>query len=150
MRTGQLSDEDAIMRTRAMPSSLLVLLAACTTTPMTGSRPLPTRNVITRAELARLDPLQSLHAAVAQLRPTYLRPRPGASTARGGGPVIVVHVNGHPAGGPEALHAIQLADVASVRLLHPSEFTAALGADRGADAIIDVVLRVRRRAQTPR
>lgn len=99
------------------------------------------RNSLTRRELTQLDSMENAHAAVLRLRPWFLNPRPGAARARGQAPTIAVFINGQPAGGPEALLRLLVAQVESIHLIQPTDAYAVLGAGRGADAVINVILR---------
>jgi hypothetical protein len=101
------------------------------------------RDLLTRSELARVEYLENAHAAVVQLRPRFLQPRPGASSARREPPTIVVYLDGLPAGGPEALRALSVAHVESIRLVQPTESYSILGAGRGVDAVMNVTRRRR-------
>jgi hypothetical protein len=123
----------------------LAVLIACG--PASRSRPRTdtrTRNVVTSAELLRVDPLENLHAAIERLRPSFLHPRPGSWTARATGPSIGVFVDGQPAGGADVLFGITVAQVEEIRLVQATESDLVLGGGHDFDAIINVVLRVRR------
>jgi hypothetical protein len=100
----------------------------------------PTRTVIVQAELEKLKAHETAHAAVARLRPFFLRPRSQLGAVPGRG-TIAVYVNGQLTGGVEALRAIQVSEIERIELVQPEDMHKLFGGGRGADAVINVTLR---------
>jgi hypothetical protein len=81
------------------------------------------------------------YAAVEQLRPLFLSPRPGAADARGQARTIRVFIDGDFAGDEEVLRSIPVADIESIRRVQPTIAYATMGSLHMGDEILLVRLR---------
>ena len=119
-------------------------LAAACATPASSRAPVTARPYSTFAphgtlglvELSRLQPDLDVYRAIEQIRPQFLRVRPGASFLRGERPVIRVYVNDNYAGDLSTLRNLYVRDVVAIRRLQRTEMHLApsggLGPDEGA------------------
>lgn len=96
---------------------------------------------LTRLELARVEYLPSVQEAIVRLRPWFLTPRPGSEVIRGEPQSIKVYINGHPAGGKEVLSDLRVVNVEEIQLVRTTNAYSVPGGIRGADAVINVILR---------
>jgi hypothetical protein len=87
-------------------------------------------------ELSQLQPDLDIYRAIEQVRPQFLRVRPGSSYLRGERPVIRVYINDNYAGDLSALRTLYVRDVVAVRRLQRTEMHLApagsLGPEEGA------------------
>ena len=103
-----------------------------------GNAPATQRNVVTADELSRAGDV-SLHEALTQLRPTFLRSRgmiPGATTPP---PPIVVYIGGMRMGETDHLRQIVARSVLEVRFLEPQQANARFGGNNSGGAIVIIM-----------
>ncbi len=117
----------------------VALVAACggRATPKTG--PLPSRDVITREQIARTHAVTALEA-VERLRGHWLRLRgttelPGESQARFAEAQVQVYLDDQKLGTIENLARIEMAAIEYIRFIPPAEASARYGFGHGAGVI---------------
>lgn len=120
-------------------AAVCALAAACASSAPVTARPYSAfamNGTLGLVELSRLRPDLDVYRAIEQLRPHFLRVRPGASYLRGERPVIRVYINHNYAGDVSTLRTLYVRDVAAVRRLQRTEMhlapTGGLGPDEGA------------------
>jgi hypothetical protein len=98
-------------------------------------------SVLSADEIARVPTASTALDAVRQLRPLFLRVRPGAFYARGRRPVISVYVEEMYAGNLDALQTIPADAIQSMRYLDRTEALAFANSAVPGDAFIMVSLK---------
>lgn len=133
---------------RSVLMSTVVVLAAACYAPSAGTRLAPPpsafgrRDVVQIDELRRYNDTSTLLDVLARIRPQMLRPRFGATGVRASPETIDVFINGHYAGGADALRQVMPSDVASVKMVQRSQgYTSYGGLLRGEHALFVTLLR---------
>jgi hypothetical protein len=124
-------------------STAVLFSAACASSggrQQQYSRAPYTSDLLTWSELAA-ETHRDAYAAVEQLRPLFLSPRPGAADARGQPRTIRVFIDGDFAGDQEILRSIPAREIESVRRLQPAMAYATMGSLHMGDEVLMVRLR---------
>jgi hypothetical protein len=128
---------------RFLRSTLFVLALAaaggtavgCATSGATSSAPRGSSDVITQAELARVEAV-TLRQAIERLRPNFLRSRGPSSITDQTAGAIIVYLDETRMGGLDALENIPVTEVREVRKLNASEATQRYGTGHAGGVIV--------------
>jgi hypothetical protein len=144
----QLSQKLSSISTRAAVAGVLVSAAACATSPASTASAGPhlsearsSSATLTAADFARVPAASTAFEAVRQLRPLFLRPRPGGVVARNQQPVLAVYINGMYAGSADVLLTIPTSTVQKMRYLQRTEAMTFAGSQTRGDGFIMVDLK---------
>jgi hypothetical protein len=127
----------------AVITTAALFSVACASSGGRQHAPAPYQSdLLTWNELAA-ETHRDAYAAVEQLRPLFLSPRPGAADARGQPRTIRVFIDGDFAGDQEVLRSIPAREIESIRRLQPAMAYATMGSLHMGDQILMVRLRCR-------
>ena len=127
--------------------SVACLASACATSPVQsglqryGAEARPSSATLTAADFERVPTATTALEAVRQLRPLFLRPRPGGFVARNQAPVVAVYINDMYAGNVDVLQTIPTNTVQTMRYLQRTEAMTFAGSQTRGDGFIMVDLK---------
>jgi hypothetical protein len=121
-------------RTLTLFAATCTLVAACSS-PTRKASPVPSRNVITADEIARVNAANA-YEAIQRLQPRMLAKQRGPSSiSLENQSRILVYVDGTRFGGIESLPLIQATSILKIQFLSASEATFRYGTGNSAGAI---------------
>jgi hypothetical protein len=148
MRIQQISQQLArrTMRTAAVCvlSSGVLLFTACASAPTHTTQfadARPSSATLTAADFARVPDAGSTLDAVRQLRPLFLRPRPGSNEVRSQAPVVAVYINDLYAGDVDILQSLPPSSIETMRYLQRTEAMTFAGSQTRGDGFIMITLK---------